>query len=76
LAISQLHGILTQNRRIQELDQLNKLYESTSTTFLLDYSEDMSDASSTNDENCSDLLDLGSTNINESLANKEHPVKD
>ncbi|CAG8708662.1 13060_t:CDS:1, partial [Racocetra fulgida] len=52
----------------------------------------MSDASSTNNKNCSieidndnvatddnfedDLLDLGSTNINESLANKEHPVKD
>ncbi|CAG8757132.1 6613_t:CDS:2, partial [Dentiscutata erythropus] len=43
LAISQLHGILTQNHRIKELNKLKKLYKSTSTTFLLDYSEDISD---------------------------------
>ncbi|CAG8819241.1 17588_t:CDS:2, partial [Gigaspora margarita] len=43
LAISQLRGILNQNRRVQELNKLKRLYESTATTFLLDRSADDTD---------------------------------
>ncbi|CAG8570695.1 6119_t:CDS:1, partial [Dentiscutata heterogama] len=77
LAISQLRGILTQNYQIQELDKLKRLYESASTTALLDYSEDMFDTSSTTstneedsclefeDENNKDIVSLWLSDLNE-----------
>ncbi|CAG8656001.1 17176_t:CDS:1, partial [Dentiscutata heterogama] len=60
LAISQLRGILAQNRRIQELDELKKLYESTSTTSLLNHSKDVPSnltVQYTNDESDYDEID-------------------
>ncbi|CAG8591355.1 23858_t:CDS:2 [Dentiscutata erythropus] len=58
LSISQLRRILTQNRRTQELDELKKLYESTSTTFLLGHPENESDALLIDDEsNCEKVED-------------------
>ncbi|CAG8626435.1 5636_t:CDS:2, partial [Racocetra fulgida] len=47
LAISQLCGIFAQDYKVQELDELKKLYESTSTISLLNYTNVESDYTKT-----------------------------